>query len=1000
MNEGIFEVEYGKLNKEQKEAVDSIEGPVMVVAGPGTGKTQILSLRIGNILKQTDTKADSVLCLTFTNAGVKAMRERLRKYIGNEANKIKLSTFHSFAIDFIGKNFEVLGLDKEPQMMDEKDAVSLCDDILHGNEWEYLRPRSDASRYFRDLKSLISLLKRERIKPQDFGRLIKEDIESIKNNPENISSRGATKGELKKEYQNKIESLNRTLESVKFYELYEEKKLEKNLFDYDDVLEALVRVVEESEDAKAKIQEEYAYILIDEHQDSSGIQNEFLEKVWGSVEEPNIFVVGDDRQLIYGFGGASLEYFENFKHTFGKAKLITLTENYRSTQQILDSAHVLLKSSLVKEKLKSNRKESHPLKLVEADYPRDEILAAGLLMLEKNKEGVDFNDMAVLVPKNRQVKSTVTILRDLSIPVAERDTINLFEIPEAIFLMKILEVIANPDDGVAFSSSFFDQFSNIPPIKAHEFIRKNNMRSFSLLDAKEERGDLFSSENEVNVWIKKLKILLSIVSESNLYSLVQRVGTELLLDNAKEHRELVLRVSVLRTVLHLVLLFEEKNTTEIQNKNTNANLKSFLEFVKRLESYGEDIPLALFGKGEGVQVLTLHGSKGLEFDFVWIAHMDQSSFAGGGRSGFSLPSSVEDLIEKKDEEVLKRELYVAMTRAKRFCSVSYALHSYKGKDQELAHVLAEIQNEFEKQENTTTESMLLKHDPRIYTDKKEVPDSGFVDLEKLKELVAKEYEDKKVSVSLLNNFFECPWKWYFRNLLQLPEPKSESLEFGNIVHNSIDQILKTPKKPNIDEVKEIVDRNVLKSNFGDEKKQKEIAKLALKVVHHWVSERLGEIEKKRENEQNISLIDPNYPHLNIYGKIDLVEHVGEGMLRVTDFKTGNPKKKSEVEKPDEEGRMSNLMRQLAMYSYLLNKNKKWNAHVTESVLEFLEEEKEKDRFYRTTIEDEQIDLLIKDIKEYDELLKNGSWTDRPCHYNPYGRRNEECEYCKMAEIYK
>src|SRR4051812_30342946 len=136
-----FREEYEKLNKEQKDAVDSIDGPVMVVAGPGTGKTQVLSLRIANILIETDTKADSVLCLTFTNSGVKAMRERLRKYIGAEAGKVHISTFHSFGMNMAEKYFTALGLEDMPKLMDEKDAISLSDDILQNNDWEHIRPR-------------------------------------------------------------------------------------------------------------------------------------------------------------------------------------------------------------------------------------------------------------------------------------------------------------------------------------------------------------------------------------------------------------------------------------------------------------------------------------------------------------------------------------------------------------------------------------------------------------------------------------------------------------------------------------------------------------------------------------------------------------------------------------------------------------------------------------------------------------------------------------------
>ncbi len=273
MNDSDFKNALNNLNKAQIDAVDSIEGPVMVVAGPGTGKTQVLALRIANILTKTQIKADGILCLTFTNSGVKAMRERLYKYIHKEASNVEVATFHSFGMKIIEKYFQDLGLLEIPKIMNETDMVSLYDSILENNDFKYLKSRSDNTKYFRDLKSLISFLKRERINSTDFEFKIKEEIKRLEKDPASLSSRGATKGELKKEIQNKIESLNKTLESARFLEIYEDIKKEQNLFDYDDVLINLVKIVEESEEAPFFIKEQYQYVLIDEHQDSSGIQN-------------------------------------------------------------------------------------------------------------------------------------------------------------------------------------------------------------------------------------------------------------------------------------------------------------------------------------------------------------------------------------------------------------------------------------------------------------------------------------------------------------------------------------------------------------------------------------------------------------------------------------------------------------------------------------------------------------------------------------------------------
>ena len=986
-----FEEKYKELNKEQKIAVDFIDGPVMVVAGPGTGKTQILALRIANILESTDTGADGILCLTFTNSGVHAMRERLRKYIGATGSKVNVATFHSFGMKIIEEFYEVLGLEIMPKLMDETESVTLCDEILNDNPWEHISPRADAGRHFRDLKSLISLFKREGISPEDFLIQIEKDVENLKESKESISTRGESKGQLKKDVVRKIESLNRSREVVKFYEIYELKKHDKNVLDYDDVLEYAVKIISESEDARDSIRERYLYILIDEHQDSSGVQNEFLRKVWGDTELPNIFVVGDDRQLIYGFGGASLSYFEGFRHSFGKAKLITLVDNYRSTQVILDSSHLLLESTLTKDKLVSHQKESHPLRLVECDYPRDEIIACGLDIKEKIKKGIDINECAILVPKNKQARSAIAVLSDMGLAVSGRDTLRLFDSLEFQSFIRVLKIINNPNDNIIFTESLFDSLSGIDPIEAHKFVKNNDIKKMSLLDfLNKEKPTLFKNENSVENWIQKLIGWIGQVENINVHSFIQTIGDEFLLNSAKTHEELVTRVEVVRTLIHLVL-------SQIE-KNPKLTLKEFLSFIDRLESYYENIPLAVFGSEEGIKVLTLHSSKGLEFDYVWIAHMDEKSLNSAKKQPFSLPENILAKVEQKDEEVIKRQLYVAITRAKRFCTISYAIHSYVGGDQELAHIVADLpENTFEKQTYIETEKVILKYDPKAYIEKNE-PKKELVKLKELKKLVAKEYEDRNVSVSLLNNFFECPWKWYFRNLLQLPEMMGESLEFGNAVHGSIDKILKLNKIPTEKEVANIVHGEVLKRKYQNDVKYEHVEKEVLNIIKNWVKNRLKDIEKKYENEKSISFKDDCFPHLNIYGKIDLIETLNEQDVRVTDFKTGSVKKVSEVEKINEDGRMNNYLRQLAMYSYLIQESPKWRKSVTESRLEFLEAKNQSDAIYSKKISNEEIMLLIKDIKDYDSLIKNGEWVNLECHYNSYGK-NTECEYCKRAKIY-
>ncbi len=984
-----FKEQYKKLNSAQKQAVDTIDGPVMVIAGPGTGKTQVLALRIANILTKTDTSASGILSLTFTRAGVRAMRERLAKYIGNTAHDVRISTFHSFAADLVEKHFEVLGeFETVPKLLDDKEAVFLVDELLHTHDWEYLRPRSNPAASFNDLKSIISLLKRERMSSNDFGVEVDGDIKRIENDPDNISSRGESKGKLKKEAEKKIESLARTREVVKFYELYEKAKIAQGLMDYDDVLEYAVKIVELSEDARDEIREQFLYVLVDEHQDSSGVQNSFLRAVWADVEQPNIFVVGDDRQLIYGFGGASLSYFEEFKTAFGKAFLITLTENYRSTAPILTLADTLLSSEFAQGKLTSNRSETHKIALSEYEYPRDEIIGAGLWFKEQIAGGKQINDLALLVPKNRNVRTAISILQNLGLSVSGGNSVSFFDAPETDMFRRVLSIVTDPFNAVTLSRSLFDSISHIPPIEAHKFLRSTDTRKLSLESLVKQGLTEKLFPDPIAEWGTKLASFVDLSNKESLTSLVAHIGNTLLIDTATDHDELVRRAEVIRTMVHLAEMRAEKHPHE--------TLTEFLGYLTRLESYGTHIPIATIGGNAGIAVMTLHASKGLEFDAVWIAHMNEEVVMSGKRIGFTLPEKVDEKIEAKDMAVARREIYVAITRAKEFCAISYARTDYKGGERSLARVLAEIDQEhFMVQTVDDTTKNILSHGVEMYTKQEKVipetPRNALVDL------VQNQYDKTKVSVTLLNNFFECPWKWYFRNFLQLPDVKTESLIFGSAVHKALETVVKSEQVPDEKIITKIIEDSLVREGLADERRLRTLIREGTAVVMRYIDTSFSLLSENRTSERSVSTHDPAYPHLTLYGKIDLTERELDDVVSVTDFKTGSSKTTGVIEKIDDDGRLSQYLRQLAMYSYLIQLAER-NTSVETSRLYFLEaDEKDKNRIYQTHITDEYIDLLKRDISDYDQLLKSGEWLNRPCNFKPYGTGNQECEHCALAK---
>ncbi|MCC7436359.1 ATP-dependent helicase, partial [Candidatus Nomurabacteria bacterium] len=751
-----FETAYKSLNKEQKMVVDTIDGPVMVVAGPGTGKTQVLTLRIANIIKETDIGAESILCLTFTRSGVLAMKNRLESYIGSSARNVQISTFHSFAGEIVEKYHSVIDFDKAPKTLDDAEAVLLVDSLLHENEWDYIRPRTNPSQYFSDLKGLISILKRERLTPENFLEEVDKEIIFLEKDPDSISSRGESKGKLKKEIEKKIESLERTKEVVEFYRLYEKEKIEQGLMDYDDVLEYAVKIIENSEDARDDIRETYQYVLIDEHQDSSGVQNQFLKAVWQGVEKPNIFVVGDDRQLIYGFSGASLSYFEEFGSLFGKAKLITLKENYRSTGQILNLADDLLQSSVTKEKLVSTKNTQHPIFLSEFSYERDEILGAGIFFKEQIEKGEKPSDCAILVPKNRHVVSAVNILRDMNLPVFSAVGSSVFSLPASESFLRVIKIIAEPFNSVLLAESLLDKYSDILPMAAHKILHefKNNNLDIEKLEKYGLKNNLFEGENQISIWGRKLSLWVDKFSNVRISEMVGSVGNELLISNSKSHEELMLNTEIVRSFLHFSTAWEEKHT--------GGKIQEFVNYISRLKEYGQNIELASFGTTSGIEVMTLHRSKGLEYKNVWIAHMNEETLMSQKRQAFTLPESIKAHLSERDSAAARRELYVAITRAKEKCTISYSEKSYEGKPLELASMVSDLpKTHFVLSSAQENEKSLLSKGSQIYIPIKTEKEENT--LEEIKKYVKENYQQVKVSVTLLNNFFDCPWKWYFRN---------------------------------------------------------------------------------------------------------------------------------------------------------------------------------------------------------------------------------------------
>jgi hypothetical protein len=285
----------------------------------------------------------------------------------------------------------------------------------------------------------------------------------------------------------------------------------------------------------------------------------------------------------------------------------------------------------------------------------------------------------------------------------------------------------------------------------------------------------------------------------------------------------------------------------------------------------------------------------------------------------------------------------------------------------------------------------LNADQKLFVAAEQLPASYDV-----RELVKDNYKDRNVSVTLLNNFFECPWKWYFRNILQLPEQLNNSLRVGNIVHKNIDFIMKALAVPTLEQVKEkIIACADIEARY-DERLAAQLVSDSLPVVLNWLELYRPAITMPFSTERPLTYRDTAFPGLTMFGKIDLIEDANGSDARVTDWKTGGVKTATEIEKRDEEGRMSGLLRQLVMYSFLLDGSTNGSTSVVESRLVFLEAAKgDKHAIHSRRISAGDLAALRQDITDYMTLIESREWVQRPCHTKLYGE-GDSCPYCAMA----
>ncbi|MEY3246064.1 MAG: hypothetical protein RL253_1231, partial [Bacteroidota bacterium] len=499
--ENIFEKEYASLNTAQKQAVDTTEGPVMVIAGPGTGKTQILAIRIGKILLETDTRPENILCMTYTDSGAIAMRKRLIKMIGPDAYKVNIHTYHSFCNQVIQDNlshFDKNSMDPISELESIALVRELIDQFKKGNPLK--RYRGDVYYESQNLLYFFSTMKREGWLPDVIKEGITSYLESLPLRDEFIYKKKYQQfnaGDIKEDKVN-VEKVKmaKLAAAVDEFEKYQKKMIDRKRYDFDDMINWVIKAFEEKRELLAQYQEQFQYVLVDEYQDTSGTQNKLVELLVSYWEEPNLFVVGDDDQSIFRFQGASVDNMLRFLQKYPNIKTIMLAENYRSIQPILDVSKSLIDANqerLIKhieglsKVLTAGKKELQGITefpVIKAyKTPREEMIGITQSIEELVKSGTDPKRIAVIYKENKYGEEIAEFLQCKKINYFSKRNLDLLALPLIKKIILFFEYLdAEMDmpfsgDEMLFEILHFDWFG-IQPIEIAKLSIENNERLY------------------------------------------------------------------------------------------------------------------------------------------------------------------------------------------------------------------------------------------------------------------------------------------------------------------------------------------------------------------------------------------------------------------------------------------------------------------------------------------------------------------------------------------
>jgi DNA helicase-2/ATP-dependent DNA helicase PcrA len=1022
-----FSTRYHLLNDAQKQAVDLIEGPVMVIAGPGTGKTELLSMRAANILQKTDTLPQSILCLTFTESGAVAMRERLLQIIGPAAYKIAIHTFHSFGTEIMNQNgqffyhgshfrpadgltsYETLrtifdGLDYDNPLASKMNGeyTYLADTLQSISELKRSGLTSDELLAILDvndrvidtveaplkdvfstrlskltitqLEPLIDTIKAadgkinipgiaplSDILAESLSLAISEALEGGSTKPITAWRNRWMKKDDKNQFVLKVRQSAIKLRAVSYiYYQYLLRMQEAKLFDFDDMILRVVHAMEVFPELRFNLQEQYQYIMVDEFQDTNLAQMRILYNLTKNEvndDQPNILVVGDDDQAIYSFQGADVGNINAFLELYPSTKQITLTDNYRSSDAILNHARSIITQgterlenilpNLNKTLLPHHTPPSTQASIVELPTVTNERAWLADDIAAKIAAGTPAHSIAVLARWHREIKELLPYFAKANIPVNYERQQNVLESEPIRLIEHIAHIII-----AIFEERHDDADSLMPELLTHPAFAFPPLRIWQLSLSAQASHKRWLEVMSVSPDLSPLHEWLVTLAHTLTYTPLERmidyiIGRELLTESytspintyyfsaakLKDSPQTYIEyLEALRTIRTKLIEYQPDETPILQN---------MIEFMRLHRELGSSIMnIYTTNTNDGIQLMSAHKSKGLEFDNVYIVGAVDTTWGERVRSRSRLISYPPNLPlspagDTYDERL--RLFFVATTRARNNLTVTYATENNVGKETLRASFLANntwptIKPTLKLQQSAIQPSELAWYQPIISPIE---PD--------MKAALLPTLERYKLSATHVNAFLDIthdgPQGFLINNLLRFPQTRTPSASYGSAIHIALQRahshLVATGKpRPQEDTLHDY--EEALRAHHLNSKDFQHYLQKGSAVLSMYLDTKQETFHPHQKAELSFAGQSVFIGKAHLTGTLDLVD-ITDNVLTITDYKTGRPVRSWQGRDNYEKIKLYKYKQQLMFYCLLIKNSRDYaKYHVEKTVIQFVE----------------------------------------------------------------